>query len=276
MTGDGDEATEPAIAPGRERRLRIQSYPSGAAFAQRRERLTSRRFTFSLRSMAKKRPRSPSRPARLGPVEKGRMRIVSGTLRGRRIVYYGDRATRPMKDRTRESVFNILGHITPTTVVADLFAGTGALGIEAISRGAARAEFFETSTDALKALGENAEALGIADRCTIRNADAFRRAKRTGVPAEGPWLWFCCPPYALVEARRTDFVEMLEDFVARAPRGSRFVFEVEEHEELSWLPFDSAWDWRRYSPAWVGILEVDRLRNDSAATTPEARSVEEE
>ncbi|HEV7279962.1 MAG TPA: RsmD family RNA methyltransferase [Pirellulaceae bacterium] len=204
------------------------------------------------------------------------MRIVSGTLRGRRIVYYGDRATRPMKDRTRESVFNILGHITPTTVAIDLFAGTGALGIEALSRGASRAEFFETSTDALKALGENAEQLGIADRCTMRNADAFRRAKRTGDPAEGPWLWFCCPPYAMVETRRSNFLEMMEDFAARAPKGSRFVFEVEENEDLSWFPFESAWDWRRYSPAWVGILDVNSLRDGSAATAPEEPSAEEE
>lgn len=200
------------------------------------------------------------------------MRIVSGTLRGRKIVYYGDRATRPMKDRTRESVFNILGQITSGTVVVDLFAGTGALGFEAISRGAARAEFFETSNEALKALGENAEQLGIAARTTLRNADAFRRAKRTGDPAERPWLWFCCPPYALVESRRADFVEMITDFAARAPKGSRFVFEVEEHEDLAWLPFESKWDWRHYSPAWVGILDVDQLDERPAVASAEPSS----
>jgi 16S rRNA (guanine(966)-N(2))-methyltransferase RsmD len=204
------------------------------------------------------------------------MRIVSGKLRGRKIVYYGDRATRPMKDRTRESVFNILGQITSGTVVVDLFAGTGALGIEALSRGAARAEFFETSSDALKALGENAEQLGIADQVTLRNADAFRRAKRTGDPAERPWLWFCCPPYALVERRRADFVEMIEDFAARAPARSRFVFEVEENEDLSWLPFESNWDWRRYSPAWVGILDVDRLDERPAPSPSEDSSTGEQ
>jgi hypothetical protein len=58
---------------------------------------------------------------------------------------------------------------------------------------------------------------------------------------------------------------MLDDFAARAPAGSRFVFEVEENEELAWLPFETKWDWRRYSPAWVGILDVDLIRSESAA-----------
>lgn len=209
--------------------------------------------------MPKKRPVPQSRQGKNAPIEKSRLRIVGGSLRGRKIVYYGDRATRPMKDRTRESVFNILGQIAPTTVAVDLFAGTGALGIEALSRGAARAEFFETSIEASKTLGENGRELGIADRMTIRRADAFRRSKRTGDGDEGPWLWFCCPPYALVDVRRDDFAEMIVDFAARAPAGSRFVLEVEEKEDLAWLPFADSWDWRHYSPAWVGILAVDSL-----------------
>src|SRR5919199_1250279 len=71
------------------------------------------------------------------------LRIIGGTLRGRKIKYSGDVRTRPMKDRVREAVFNLLGPQVSGSHAIDLFAGTGALGFEAISRGALRATFIE-------------------------------------------------------------------------------------------------------------------------------------
>src|SRR6478736_322408 len=71
------------------------------------------------------------------------LRIVGGTLRGRKLQYSGDVRTRPMKDRVREAVFNLLGPQVAGSHAIDLFAGTGALGIEAISRGATKATFIE-------------------------------------------------------------------------------------------------------------------------------------
>src|SRR5205823_2176218 len=71
------------------------------------------------------------------------LRIIGGRMRGRKLVYGGDQRTRPMKDRTREAVFNLLGPGVTGTHAIDLFAGTGALGLEAISRGAESATLIE-------------------------------------------------------------------------------------------------------------------------------------
>ena len=71
------------------------------------------------------------------------MRIIGGKFRGRKLEYSGDLRTRPMKDRVREALFNLLGNAVEGKIAIDLFAGTGALGLEALSRGASRAVFIE-------------------------------------------------------------------------------------------------------------------------------------
>ncbi|MDI6844122.1 MAG: 16S rRNA (guanine(966)-N(2))-methyltransferase RsmD [Anaerosomatales bacterium] len=121
------------------------------------------------------------------------MRVVGGTLRGRRLVAPRGIETRPTSDRVRESLFSILearyGCVESSTVL-DLFAGTGALGIEALSRGAARAVFVERDERALRAIRENLSALGIADRAEVVRADALRLAP----------LRLACQPFSLLLA----------------------------------------------------------------------------
>src|SRR5262245_15225985 len=101
------------------------------------------------------------------------LRIIGGSLRGRKLSYSGDLRTRPMKDRVREAVFNLLGTQVEASHAIDLFAGTGALGLEAISRGAARATFIERHLPTAKQIEENALALGIRDRVAVVFGDAF-------------------------------------------------------------------------------------------------------
>src|SRR4029453_14397542 len=84
------------------------------------------------------------------------LRIVGGKLRGRALAYSGDEPTRPMKDRVREAVFNLLGPGVQGAHALDLFAGTGALGLEAISRGAARATFLERHLPTCRLIEQNA------------------------------------------------------------------------------------------------------------------------
>ena len=126
------------------------------------------------------------------------MRIVGGRLRGRALVSPQDRAIRPTSDRVREAVFNILTHGAAAvdlegTRVIDLFAGTGALGLEAVSRGAAYALFVEDSAEARGLIRENVEALGLTGCTRIFRRDA------TSLGAPGTMdqfdVAFLDPPY---------------------------------------------------------------------------------
>src|ERR1041384_3149877 len=102
--------------------------------------------------MTKKRSRDvPSSPA-------SELRIIGGDMRGRKIGYHGDPRTRPMKDRVREAVFNLVE--SDGVYAIDLFAGTGALGLEAISRGASGALFIERHFPTARLVEQNAQQLG--------------------------------------------------------------------------------------------------------------------
>src|SRR3954449_11572498 len=121
--------------------------------------------------MAKKHS-SPAHAGRPAEAVVG-LRIIGGSLRGRKIEYSGDVRTRPMKDRVRESVFNLLGYGVVGTHAIDLFAGTGAMAIEALSRGATKATCIERHYPTSKLIEKGAAQLGIADRLTVIFGDAF-------------------------------------------------------------------------------------------------------
>lgn len=122
------------------------------------------------------------------------MRIVAGRWRGRRIVAPPGRAVRPTADRVREAVFSILGERVRGASVLDLFAGTGALGFEALSRGAARAVFVESDGRALDALRRNAASLGAGEARLV--AMDFRAAlQRLRAVGERFDVIFLDPPY---------------------------------------------------------------------------------
>jgi 16S rRNA (guanine966-N2)-methyltransferase len=128
--------------------------------------------------------------------------------RGRRIRAPRGLGTRPTAAKVREALFNILGP-PPGGAVLDLFAGTGALGIEALSRGAERAVFIERDRQALGALRENLKELGLADRAVVVAADVKtglrRLASSLGPEERFSWV-FLDPPYAVDQASVTEAV----------------------------------------------------------------------
>ena len=123
------------------------------------------------------------------------MRVVAGEARGRRLIAPDGSDTRPTSDRVREAIFNALhsqGAVVGARVV-DLFAGSGALGIEALSRGAAHATFVETARPALAAIRSNLESTGLGDRASVVTKDVAAYCRTV---AERFDLALADPPYA--------------------------------------------------------------------------------
>ena len=142
------------------------------------------------------------------------MRIIAGTHGGRRLTVPRDERVRPTADRVREAWMSILAPEIPGARVLDLFAASGALGLEALSRGAAHADFVELSERSLRALRANIEALGVEPAVTVHRGDALRFAEKLAPGAYD--IVFADPPYSMDAAarlvalfRRTPFARIL-------------------------------------------------------------------
>lgn len=127
------------------------------------------------------------------------MRVVAGSARGRRLVVPEGDHTRPTADRVREAMFNSLYSLAAVDEarVIDVFAGSGALGIEALSRGAAHCTFVENDRSALEALRENLSTLGFDDRSTVVSGDGIRTLQQARATDSAAFdLVLLDPPYA--------------------------------------------------------------------------------
>ena len=162
------------------------------------------------------------------------MRIVAGEWRGRRIAAPKTGLVRPTADRVREAWMSIVQGAIPGARALDLFAGSGALGLEALSRGAAFVDFVEEDARTIRALQANIAALGAADRCAVHRGDALPFARR--LHDRAPYdLCFADPPYRLGLAARVAECWIAAPFAA--------ILGV-EHEARETLP--AGGDTRRY------------------------------
>src|SRR5262245_50901907 len=129
------------------------------------------------------------------------LRIIAGTLRGRKLRGPEDPGLRPMADRARAALFSILGDAVPERPFFDIFAGTGAVGIEAMSRGASRAVFVEKEAKNVVELLKHLKAFGVADRTQVIQADAYRWGDKGALPHDEPANVFLGPPYPEYDER---------------------------------------------------------------------------
>lgn len=123
------------------------------------------------------------------------VRVISGSARGLKLNTPGDDRVRPTTDRVKESMFNIVQDWVYDSQVLDLFAGSGALGIEALSRGASQAVFCDNSLDSIKIIKSNIEKARVADRSQIVSGDFKRCLRDMGAKNQSFDMIFVDPPY---------------------------------------------------------------------------------
>lgn len=185
-----------------------------------------------------------------------KLRIIGGDMRGRTVTYHGELFTRPMKDNIRENVFNILGRAIRGAICYDLFAGTGAMAFESLSRGAVSATMVEQNRRAVRYIDETAKHLDVESATTIVTADTFRIASTLlGPPRdETSWIVFLCPPYVLWDEALPQLNEIIEMVQRNAPPGSVLMVETEKTFDVGRLP-PGDWDYRTYGGTRLGFIE---------------------
>jgi 16S rRNA (guanine966-N2)-methyltransferase len=179
------------------------------------------------------------------------MRVIAGTARGIPLVAPRDRATRPIADRVKETLFGILGERVVDARALDLYAGSGAIGVEALSRGAARVTFVERGRDALAAIGENLARTRLAAGASVRAGEVLRFL---ATPAGELYdLAFLDPPYT-----ERAILAPLERLVPHLVPGATVVVKH---------------FWRTEVPAVAGLVQVrERRFGETALTFFEASS----
>ena len=176
------------------------------------------------------------------------MRIVSGSRKGARIFAPKGVDTRPTADRVREAAFNLIGPVDEMAVL-DLFAGSGAMGIEALSRGAARAVFVETDRNATRAIERNLEKLGLTGAAIVR-MDAITALATEATAGRRYDLVLVDPPYEMFSSVQTGLARYLP---AVLETGALVVVETGAAEEPD-LPLPKRTS-RRYGSARLTVFE---------------------
>ena len=196
-------------------------------------------------------------PHKMRPVaQAAALRIIGGRFRGRKLAYHGDPQTRPMKDRVREALFNLLGPAVAGQHAVDPFAGTGALGLEALSRGAARATFIERHFPTADVIRHNIKTLGVDDLCDVQTANTLLWYRTAQLAHDRSWLVLCSPPYDLYVERLDELLAMIDHLNRNAPVGSQLAVEADARFDFGRLPDASDWDVRNYPPAFIGLRRV--------------------
>jgi 16S rRNA (guanine966-N2)-methyltransferase len=189
------------------------------------------------------------------------MRIIAGQLRGRRLLPPAGEATRPITDRAKQSLFDILSPVIDGANVYDGFAGTGSMGLECISRGAKAVTFFESDRSAVKLLRENIGSLDVADKSTVISTNLFEWfAKSTAAPPTAPRvdLVFLDPPYRFLRERADELLRLATVLTERhLTEDAIVVFRHDAADALALPPLVGD-DVRTYGSMMIELLKVQR------------------
>ncbi len=176
------------------------------------------------------------------------MRIIAGQFRGRNLLAPASDTTRPITDRVKQSLFDIIAGDLPDAVVYDCFAGTGSMGLESLSRGSKLVFFFEADRSALGLLKQNITALQTEAQSRIIPGDLFRWFSHT-IPADTdkPTVIFLDPPYRFITQRGDDLRTLIRSMIQQhLMPGGYIVLRHDAHDQLG-LPADTVeFDRREY------------------------------
>jgi 16S rRNA (guanine966-N2)-methyltransferase len=173
------------------------------------------------------------------------MRIIAGRFRSRVLLGPEDeRTTRPITDRAKQSLFDILTPLLPDAVVYDCFAGTGSMGLESLSRGARHATFFESDRSALARLKKNIAALGVEADSSLAVMDLFRHFAQAPEPApeQKASVIFLDPPYRYLRDRPDDLRALARRLAGHLSDEGVIVFRHDAQDRLElegWVVADA-------------------------------------
>jgi 16S rRNA (guanine966-N2)-methyltransferase len=188
------------------------------------------------------------------------MRIIAGEFRGRKLLPPDNDATRPITDRAKQSLFDILSPRMAGARVNDCFAGTGSMGLECLSRGASHVTFFETDRSALARLRKNIEAVGAKTRSQVVAQDLFQWFRASSAQSDSHArvdLVFLDPPYRFLR-ERPDELRGLATLLASShltPENGIVIFRHDAHDRLE-LPSLVRYDERTYGGMTIEFLRA--------------------
>lgn len=154
---------------------------------------------------------------------------------------------RPTPQMVREALFSILGNAVPGRVFYDIFAGTGVVGLEAISRGASSSRFIEADQKLAAQIHKYADEFGVSNQVQVLRADAYRWAERWIPAGTAPVNLFLSPPFPDLENRGEEFLKLVLLLLEKAPDETVLTIQAEDNFPLDKLPDLDSWDVRRYS-----------------------------
>jgi 16S rRNA (guanine966-N2)-methyltransferase len=180
------------------------------------------------------------------------IRVIAGSAKGRQLKLVPGDTTRPIMDRVKESLFNIIGYDILDSVFLDLYAGTGSVGIEALSRGATKAYFVELEKQAIQIIEANLAATRLAEKAIVRRADVLTLLTQTPL-AEFDYIYIAPPQYKDLWLRT---LQALEANPAWLPKQTNVIVQIDpsEFQPVS-LRYLVEYDQRRYGNTLLWFFE---------------------
>jgi 16S rRNA (guanine966-N2)-methyltransferase len=184
------------------------------------------------------------------------IRIVAGSLRGRKVSCEVNPQLRPTPQMVREAMFSILGNAIPGRVFVDVFAGTGVVGLEALSRGAAGAYFIERDVRLANSIEQHLKRFELKERARLYRTDVYRWLAAWQPPAE-PVNVFLSPPFADLHERPEVLLEGLKQLQGKVAPDSVIVLQSERGAPLEEMSEMQEWELRRYGRNSLLIWQRD-------------------